>query len=261
MIASPGSTGPVGTDPARRGRTRAIGAAAAVLLGLVAALLALVAAGVLAAVVAGVIIGGLTYGVAALAARGQRELTSAGPRPRRGSPAEVWLHRAEKAVRTLDTQASTAQGEVLRDQVAGVDHGATTVLDAMRRLAAQVTAVEDALYRIDAPRIAAEQTRLAGENPPEGSERTDTADTLAEQLAIAERLRATRETLLARMQSSAIGLEGLVARLAEVLALAQTAGGIDTSERQIRGLSDELDGLRAGLLETERVSRRALGSG
>jgi hypothetical protein len=81
-----------------------------------------------------------------------------------------------------------------------------------------------------------------------------------EQLAVAARLADARDTLLARMQTTALGLEGLVARTAEVLALTASSG-VDTSVDRLDDLTGDLDGLRAGLAEAEEVSRRVLDPG
>ena len=67
-----------------------------------------------------------------------------------------------------------------------------------------------------------------------------------------------RDTLLARMQATALGLEGLVARLAEVLALGATTGDVDPSAAQIDELTLELEAMRSALAETEALSRKAL---
>jgi hypothetical protein len=84
---------------------------------------------------------------------------------------------------------------------------------------------------------------------------------VGDQLDVARRLTDARETLLARMQSAVLGLEGLVARMAELLALhATTAGGTLTATR-VAELTSDLDGMRAGLAEAERVSRTALAGG
>ena len=69
---------------------------------------------------------------------------------------------------------------------------------------------------------------------------------------------AAGRALPAGVQAVALGLEGLGARLAEVLALGSTAGDVDPSAAQIDELTLELEGLRAGLVETEALSRKAL---
>jgi hypothetical protein len=230
---------------------------------------ALIAAPASVAIAAGLGIGAAVYGakVAAglLAHRDRRDV---GPgelrRPRQGSPADVWLRRAERTVRTLHDQTESPREAAVRNQVGDIDDEAATVLDALRRLAAQATAVEDAQHRIDLPQLLAERDRImagAGGTASEQmqAEQQRSLDAIEQQLEVAARLDEARNILLAKMQSTVIGLEGLVARLAEVLALSATTGGIDTAHGQISELNGELDGLRSGLAETEEISRRALG--
>jgi hypothetical protein len=74
-----------------------------------------------------------------------------------------------------------------------------------------------------------------------------------------QRLYDTAAALLARMQSGALGLESLVARVAELIALADASpGGVD-GVQQLDELAADLEGLRLGLAETEALSRRVLG--
>jgi hypothetical protein len=220
------------------------------------------------AVAIGLGVGAAVYGVKVAAAtlthREQRPAAAENLlAPRKGSPADVWLRRAERAVRTLHAQTESPREAALRAQVGDVDDEAATVVDAMRRLAAQVTAVEDAMNQIDIPRLLAERERLTsqagGPSPELRAEHERSLAAIEEQLAVARRLDQARQTLLAKMQSTVIGLEGLIARLAEVLALSTTTGGVDTATGQIAQLGSELDGLRAGLAETEAISRQALG--
>jgi hypothetical protein len=238
---------------------------------------------VLLAVLAGVLAGAVTYaaggpglavgiGVALMvfagaftAGRLARRHTPAGrlARPAKGSPAEVWLGRAEKAARTLGEQSASAGA--LAGPLASVEAGATETLGELYRLASQVVTVDGAIARIDVPRLQAERSRLVKElytskNGAVRKEQTRAAESAAEQLATYGRLRSAREELVSRMQTTAVGLAGLVARAAEVAALAATAGGVDTAGPRIVELTDQLDGLRSGLAETEALSRRALGS-
>jgi hypothetical protein len=77
---------------------------------------------------------------------------------------------------------------------------------------------------------------------------------------IGARLQQSLATLLARMESGTLGLERLVAQLAEILALSETATSPVEGAAQLEALADELEGLRAGLAETEQLSRRTLGA-
>jgi hypothetical protein len=85
---------------------------------------------------------------------------------------------------------------------------------------------------------------------------------VADQLEVGGRLREAREMLLARMQSAVLGMEGLVVRVAELVALqATTAGGAPLTAARVAELTSDLEGLRAGLAEAERLSRSALSGG
>ena len=60
------------------------------------------------------------------------------------------------------------------------------------------------------------------------------------------------------MEAIATGLDGLVAKTAEVQAMS-VSGGLDLSEDRLAELNSDLDGLRSGLAEADEVSRRVLG--
>ena len=183
-------------------------------------------------------------------------------RPRRGSPAEQWLVRAEQADRSLADLAAAPGNAVARAQLGPVRDGAAEAAGTLRRLAGQVTAVEEALDRVQVGRLEGERRHLeaavaaaAGERLR--AERQRSLDSVTEQLAVAARLADARDTLLARMQATVFTMEGLVARTAEVLAMS-ASGGLDLTEDRLAELSGDLDGLRAGLAEAEEVSRRVL---
>jgi len=209
---------------------------------------------------------GVKVGVGALTDRDSAPAPSELPMPARGSPADGWLRRAEHAVRTLHEQTESPRDPTTRAQIGDVDDQAAETLTDLRRLAAQVAAVESAAGRIDIARLRTEQQRLAAsvaaaQDPALRAERERAVRSVSEQLEVYGRLLIARDTLVARMQTTAIGLEGLIARLAEVLALAATAGGVDTTAQRIADLSGDLDGMQAGLRETEALSRRVLAQG
>lgn len=182
--------------------------------------------------------------------------------PRRGSAAEQWLTRAEQADRSLADLVRSPGSAEAKQQVVPVRDGAAEALVTMRRLAGQVTAVEDATDRIQPARLAAERDRLtaavaAASSDRLRAERQRSLDSVNEQLQVVQRLAGARDDLLARMQATALALEGLVARTAEVLAMS-VSGGVDASEDRLADLAADLDGLRSGLAEAEAVSRRVL---
>ncbi|MBK5305135.1 MAG: hypothetical protein JJD92_00450 [Frankiaceae bacterium] len=184
-------------------------------------------------------------------------------RPPRGSAAAQWLERAEGAVRGLTEMARTTHPGPTGDAVRSAAQEASDTLRDLAELAGQVTAVERALQRVDATGLDTEAQRLdeAARHAHSEEMRAEMARSAAavrDRQAVRDRLLGARQTLLARMQAVALGLEGLEARLAEVLALTATTGDVDTTAQEIAELATELDGLRAGLAETEAISRRAL---
>jgi hypothetical protein len=218
----------------------------------------------------GVGVAAVVYGVkvgAGLLARGKDSPPAADPEselrpPRRGSIAEQWLTRAQQADRSLAELARSPGSPHAKQQLVPVREGAAEALTTMWRLAGQVTAVEDASDRVQPGRLQAERDRLAAAvaaapSDRMRSERQRSLDSVTEQLQVAGRLAGARDELLARMQSTALTLEGLVARTAELLAMS-VSGGVDTSEDRLADLASDLDGLRSGLAEADAVSRRVL---
>lgn len=248
--------------------------AAGLLGGLGGAVTAALAPAALLGLPVGLAIAGTVYGVrvglGALADRGPARpvdpRTRALPVPPRGSAAEIWLRRAEAAVGTLHRQTETAVDPTLRGQIADVDDQAGAALNDLRRFAGQVTLVERTAAGIDTTRLRGEYDQLkrgvSGLPPgPLREERERAVRALTDQLDVARRLDEARETLLARMHSAVLGLEGLVARLGELLALHATTEGGSLTATRVAELTGDLEGMRAGLAEAEQVSRSALAGG
>lgn len=184
------------------------------------------------------------------------------PRPRAGTPAFTWLQRAEQAVRQLDDMArrSPAVGAGTDEATAHAASEADIMLESMRRLGAQAVAVDEALARSDAPDLDAEAQRLrsvATASPTDASAQ-QSAQAVEDRIAVRDRLRVTQTELAGRLQSSALGLEGLVARVAEVRATAASIGELDPTATDLASLTTEVEGLRRGLQEAERTTQQAL---
>jgi hypothetical protein len=182
---------------------------------------------------------------------------------RGGTVEERWLRRAERGLRSLEGLARSARPGPVGERAALVGDKARETIDAMRRLAGQASAVSIALKHIDPVSLTSDAERLqtdvrTARDPQVRGEMKRSLEAIKDQLAVHERLTAARKALLARMESGAIGLEGLVARVAEVLALQDTSISSAQGLHRIDELADELEGLRSGLVETEDLSRRAL---
>lgn len=234
---------------------------------------ALAPAGLLAGVPVGLAVAAAVYGIrvglGALTDRTPaRPLTVPGlPTPSRGGDADRWSQRARVAVHTLHRQSESPADAGLRAQVAGVDGQAAEALDDLAKLAGQVTVIERTAAGIDLVRLQHDRAQLRhglhGLAPgPLRAERERALRAVTDQLDVARRLHDAREMLLARMQAAVLGLEGLVARMAELLALHATSdGGASLTAVKVAELTGDLEGLRQGLAEAERLSRTTLAGG
>jgi hypothetical protein len=173
----------------------------------------------------------------------------------------AWLARAEQAQRAFADIARSAPEGPVAERVRAFGAETDQSLASLDRLAGQASAVRVALGRIDPRRLVAERDRLAAAPSPDpavAAERARSAAAVQSQLDAYQRLLLALTTVLARLESGALGLEGLVARLAEVVALTETSATASDGLSQVDDLATELEGLRAGLVEAEGVSTRAI---
>ncbi|GAA2634793.1 hypothetical protein GCM10010399_79350 [Dactylosporangium fulvum] len=237
---------------------------------------ALAPAGLLVGVPVGLAVAGAVYGIRiglgaitdrTAAARPRIQPLPDLPTPPRGSDAGRWLRRAETAVRTLQRQSESPADPVLRGQIGEVDDQAAGALADLVRFAGQVTLIEQTAAGINVQQLRQDRSQLQRglQGLPAGplrQERERALRAVTDQLDVGRRLNEAREMLLARMQSAVLGMEGLVARMSELLALhATTAGGTSLTASKVAELTNDLEGMRAGLAEAERLSRSALSGG
>ncbi|MCW2600666.1 MAG: hypothetical protein JWM02_2495 [Frankiales bacterium] len=217
--------------------------------------------------VAAVGVGAAVYGVKVVAGAilGAPDRRRQGPQPLRpadGTPEAVWLKRAENAVHSLDDMARSAAVTATDLATAHAAEEADAILETMRRVAGQAVAVSRALAQTDSPGLDQEATRLwaAAEATPSDDSARRSADAVADRVAVRDRLRKALQALDGRLQSSTLGLEGLVARVAELQANASAVGELDPSADDLASLTTEVEGLRIGLADVEQVAHKALGS-
>jgi hypothetical protein len=198
----------------------------------------------------------------------------AGPKPRRVKPQRnlpiltrtheaAWLARAENAQRAFDELARSAPEGPVSDRVREFGSETHESLASLARLAGQASAIRMALGRIDMRRLVWERDRLRasqerGGDPRVLAERQRSLGAVQSQIDAHQRLTVAITTLIARLESGTLGLEGLVARLAEVVALTETSVTAADGLQQVDELATELEGLRAGLVEAESVTTRAM---
>jgi hypothetical protein len=181
------------------------------------------------------------------------------------SPERHWLDRAHAAVASFRQLAESVPEGLVSERSRSIGEQSDKTLDGLRRLAGQATITRNVAAHVDVDRLTQEGERLqltlnATTDPDIHEELESSLESVHEQMDIGARLQQSMSTLLARMESGTLGLERLVAQLAEILALSETATSPVEGAAQLEALADELEGLRAGLAETEQLSRRTLGA-
>jgi hypothetical protein len=178
----------------------------------------------------------------------------------RRAPEGRWLERAQRAAESFSQLGGGMSAGPLAERVAMMAPKVRDTVVALERLAGQATAVGQAIARLDGRFLAAEAERLRAGRARASGEVADELDrslaSVRAQREVLERLAAARDSVLARLESGTLGLESLLARLVELEAMA--AAGPSGDPNEVEQLSDELEGIRQGLAETEEVSRRAL---
>ena len=175
-------------------------------------------------------------------------------------PTELdWMQRADRAVAAFRQLARTSRSEPIGQRCMVIGEQAHATLQLLRRVAGQSATVDRMLQGIDATRLTEEELRLSkelrrAESAAARHEIEISLNLIGDQVAARRRLEQGKAALFARLQSGVLALEGLVTRLAEVVALGQTAGGMDGAGDRVAELADELEGLRAGLSELDQTN-------
>jgi hypothetical protein len=181
------------------------------------------------------------------------------PLPPPNSPAARLLQRGDAAVRRIAALTEAPGDPWLRDQVSDVDDESAQALAALREVGGRVTLVEQSMAGSDVRRLDAETARLTGSAAAATDDRlraeTQRALTaVAQQREVAVRLVTLHDTLLARMETAVLGLEGLAARMGEVVALGATAIEHDKAAELVTSLTTELETMRSGLDDARRLA-------
>ncbi len=186
------------------------------------------------------------------------------PPPPPGSPASRLLARGDAAVARIAQLADAPGDPWLRDQVADVDDESAQAMVSLREVAGRVTLVDQSLAGSDVARLDAETQRLtasvaAATDDRLRAETSRALDAVAAQREVGARLLTLRDTLLARMETAVLGLEGLAARMGEVVALGATSIEHDRAAELVGTLTTELETMRTGLDEARQLADPAAG--
>ncbi len=177
------------------------------------------------------------------------------------TPEHLWLDRARAAEADFDAVSGSIPAGPLAEQVAGMAGAVDETVRTLHRLAGRATMTGRALVRVDPQALDADEKRLTRSRRSADADLHPEIDRSLEsvraQRDVHRRLSSANDKLLAQLESGAIGLEGLVARVVELSATADAhpAPGTDL----VRDLADQLEGIRRGVVETEETTRRAVG--
>jgi hypothetical protein len=183
-------------------------------------------------------------------------MTMPTPAPAAGTPEAGWLERAEFAAASIDRLRRTARSTAVAHRCEAIAIQARLSVAALRRLTYQAGVVsgitrspEIEELRENERRLRIQQRELAG---PQRDDLDHTIASLVARREGAERLELTRRDLQQRIEASALALEGVVARVAEIVALTDD----NSRATPLDDLVDELDTLRIALVETDDPAPR-----
>lgn len=183
------------------------------------------------------------------------------PKPPQHSPQAALLARAGRAQRQIRTLADATDDDWLTGHIGRVDDEVLIVNDRLADLAGRVTVADGSLFSAQPDVLHAEYQRAAASvaaeaDPALKAERQQTLTALESQVQSVDRLGRLRDTLLTRMQTAVVGLEGLASRMGELVALGDDPVTHDHSSEVLGQLTSDLDNLRSGLAEAEALSRQ-----
>ena len=183
------------------------------------------------------------------------------PVPHRTSPAGLLIGRAETAVNRIRVLAPTPGDPWLREHIADVDAQSTEALGGLRMLGGRVTLAEQSIAAADPARLAQEVERLQSAletttDPGLREAQEASIRAVREQIDVAARLTALRQSLLTRMEPAVLGLEGVATRMGEIIAIGVTPIEQQRITELVDGLTLDLVALRGGLEEAERLAER-----
>jgi hypothetical protein len=181
------------------------------------------------------------------------------PRPTPGSAQANLVKRSRDASRRLEVLTRTPGDPWLRGQVDTVDDEARAAASALADLAGRVELIDQSLAGLNLGWLAAEDARTRSALDAATDQRLIgelqlSLAALADQRTAADRMALARSTLLARMNAATLGLEGLVARVSELVAVGTTNVDPDRSRAVLDRLTGDLDSLRAGISEAQQFT-------
>jgi hypothetical protein len=183
------------------------------------------------------------------------------PRLTPGTPEALWIARAEGAVASIRRLSASAARGAVAERCTVIARQAAEAVVILRRLAYQSAVVSRLAGSVDLAELRRTEASLRHQlsvlnEGPARRQNENALRSLSARLEAGERLEETQNELMGRIEGAALGLEGLVARVADIVARSELGSGI--AAPRVDELAAELDTLRAALIETEDFGRLAL---
>ncbi|MGB7983232.1 MAG: hypothetical protein WCF36_20825 [Candidatus Nanopelagicales bacterium] len=181
------------------------------------------------------------------------------PAPRDSRQASLVV-RSRAAVDRLGDLVDRPSDPWIAGEVAQVLTSSGPVVEAVAEMAGRVTLLDSSIRHARPDELAREIGALQEQlrrtaDADVRRERQRALSALDAQADAVDRLLARRDTALAQMQTSTVGLEGLATRTGELVALGSAAQDTDEAARIVADLIDVLDSVRAGVDEARDVLR------
>ncbi|HYN57487.1 MAG TPA: hypothetical protein VES03_09840 [Motilibacterales bacterium] len=221
------------------------------------------------AVLVGLLIGVavLTAKVAVGAARTRAGRPPAIERPRdrlpeapRDSIQATLLARSHAAVDRIEDLAGRPSDQWIAGEIRSVLTDSRPVVEAIAEMAGRVTLLDSSIVAARPNALAQEIALLQGQlqrtTDPEVRREQDRAlAALDKQADSVDRLLRRRDSAVAQMQASAVGLESLAARSGELVALGPAGQDTEEATRIVADLTDSLDAVHTGVDEARSLLR------
>jgi len=220
---------------------------------------------VLAALLIGITVLGTKVAVGALRNRGAQSQALERPRDRlpsvpHDSIQAGLLARSREAVERMEDLVGRPSDPWIAGEVRSVLANSRPVVDAIAEMAGRVTLLDSSIAAARpnalAQEIAVLQEQLRRTTDPDVRHQQQKALTALDgQADSVDRLLRRRDSALAQMQASAVGLEGLAARSGELVALGPAGQDTDEATRIVEDLTNSLDAVRSGVDEARTLLR------
>jgi hypothetical protein len=222
-----------------------------------------------AAVLMGLLIGSVVLGtkvaVGAIRDRGSEPRALERPRDRlpaapHGSIQAGLLARSHAAVDRLEDLVGRPSDPWIAGEVRGVLTDSRPVVDAIEEMAGRITLLDSSIVAARPNDLAQEIAALQGQmqHTTDAEVRREQEKALAAldgQADSVDRLLRRRDSALAQMQASAVGLEGLAARSGELVALGPAGHDTQEASRIVEDLTNSLESVRSGVDEARTLLR------